>query len=49
MPSQAMQDWMDAFRDQRKAGASQAAPTLAERRAAFASATALIRLPATCW
>jgi monoterpene epsilon-lactone hydrolase len=36
MPSQAMQDWMDAFRDQRKARARQAPATLAERRAAFA-------------
>jgi monoterpene epsilon-lactone hydrolase len=36
MPSQAIRDWMDAFRDQRNAGASRARPTLAEQRAAFA-------------
>jgi monoterpene epsilon-lactone hydrolase len=36
MPSQAMQDWTDAFRDRQKASAGQAQPTLAERRAAFA-------------
>jgi monoterpene epsilon-lactone hydrolase len=38
MPSQAMQDLIDAFRDQQKASASQAPPTLEERRAAFAPA-----------
>jgi len=36
MPSQAMQDMIDALRDQQQASASQAPPTLAERRAAFA-------------
>jgi monoterpene epsilon-lactone hydrolase len=36
MPSQAMQDWMDAFRDQQKADARQAPLSLEERRAAFA-------------
>src|SRR5580700_7539057 len=36
MPSQAMQDLLDAFRDRQKASASQAAPTLEELRAAFA-------------
>ncbi len=38
MPSQAMQDVIDAFRDRQKANASQALPTLAERRAAFVPA-----------
>ena len=38
MPSQAMRDLIDALRDQQKASASQAPPTLAERRAAFAPA-----------
>ena len=35
MPSQAMQDVINALRDRQKASASQAAPTLEERRAAF--------------
>ena len=35
MPSQAMQDSIDALRDRQKASASQAPPTLEERRAAF--------------
>ena len=35
MPSQAMQDAIDALRDRRKASASQALPTLEERRATF--------------
>jgi hypothetical protein len=35
MPSQAMQDVIDALRDRQKANASQAPPTLEERRAAF--------------
>ena len=35
MPSQAMQDLIDALRDRQKASASQAPPTLEERRAAF--------------
>jgi monoterpene epsilon-lactone hydrolase len=36
MPSQAMQDLIDALRDQQKASASQAPVTLEERRATFA-------------
>jgi len=36
MPSQAMQDLIDALRDQQKASAGQAPPTLEQRRAAFA-------------
>jgi hypothetical protein len=36
MPSQAMQDVIDALRDQQKTSASQAPPTLEQRRAAFA-------------
>jgi epsilon-lactone hydrolase len=36
MPSQAMQDLIDAFWDKQKASASQAPPTLEERRATFA-------------
>ncbi|HEY4016381.1 MAG TPA: alpha/beta hydrolase [Polyangiaceae bacterium] len=36
MPSQAMQDLIDAFRDRQKASASQPTPALEERRAAFA-------------
>ena len=38
MPSQAMQDVIDALRDRQKASASQAPPTLDERRATFAPA-----------
>ena len=38
MPSQAMQDVIDTFRDQQKASASQVPPTLEQRRAAFAPA-----------
>jgi len=45
MPSQAMQDVIDALRDQQKASASQAPPTLAERRAAFAPAGRLHPIP----
>jgi monoterpene epsilon-lactone hydrolase len=45
MPSQAMQDVIDALRGQQKAGASQAPPTLAERRAAFAPAGRLHPVP----
>lgn len=45
MPSQAMQDAIDALRDRRKAGASQAPPTLAERRAAFVPGDRLHPLP----
>jgi hypothetical protein len=36
MPSQAMQDLIDAFRDRRQASAGQAPPTLEERRTSFA-------------
>ena len=45
MPSQAMQDVIDALRDQQKASAGQAAPTLAERRAAFAPAGRIHPVP----
>ncbi|HXW43946.1 MAG TPA: alpha/beta hydrolase [Streptosporangiaceae bacterium] len=45
MPSLAMQDVIDALRDQQKAGASQTPPTLAERRAAFAPAGRLHPVP----
>src|SRR5205814_6649641 len=45
MPSQAMQDVIDALRDQQKASASQAPPTLEQRRAAFAPAGRLHRVP----
>ena len=45
MPSQAMQDLIDAFRDRQKASASQAPQTLAERRAAFAPAGRLHPVP----
>jgi monoterpene epsilon-lactone hydrolase len=38
MPSQAMQDVIDGFRERQKAGASQASPTLEASRAAFAPA-----------
>ncbi len=45
MPSQAMQDLIEAFMDQQKASASQAPPTLEERRAAFAPAGRLHPVP----
>jgi len=45
MPSQAMQDMIDAFRNQQKASASQAPPTLEERRASFAPAGRLHPVP----
>jgi epsilon-lactone hydrolase len=45
MPSQAMQDVIDSLRDQQKAGASQAPPTLEERRATFAPAGLLHPMP----
>jgi epsilon-lactone hydrolase len=45
MPSQAMQDMIDALRDQQKASASQAPPTLEERRAAFTPAGRLHPVP----
>jgi hypothetical protein len=49
MPSQAMQDLIDAFRDRQKASASQPPPALEERRAAFAPGGAFIRCLTTCW
>ena len=49
MLSQAMRDLIDAFRDGQKASASQALPTLEERRAAFAPGAAFIRCLTTCW
>jgi monoterpene epsilon-lactone hydrolase len=45
MPSQAMQDVIDYFRDQQKASAGQAPPKLDEWRAAFAPAGRLHPLP----
>ncbi len=45
MPSQAMQDFIDAFRDQQKASASQPPQTLAERRAGFAPAGRIHPVP----
>jgi epsilon-lactone hydrolase len=45
MPSQAMQDQIDALRDQQKASAGQTPPTLEERRATFAPAGRLHPLP----
>ena len=45
MPSQAMQDSIDALRDRRKASASQAPPTLEESRAAFTPGDRLHPVP----
>ena len=45
MPSQAMQDVIDALRDRQKASASQAAPTLEQRRAAFTPGDRLHPVP----
>ncbi len=45
MPSQAMQDSIDALRDRRKASAGQAAPTLEELRAAFVPGDRLHPVP----
>jgi epsilon-lactone hydrolase len=45
MPSQAMQDIIDALRDRQKASASQAPLTLAERRAAFTPGDRLHPVP----
>jgi epsilon-lactone hydrolase len=45
MPSQAMQDSIDALRSRQKAGASQAPPTLEERRAAFVPGDRLHSVP----
>ncbi len=45
MPSQEMQDAIEALRDRRKAGAGQAPPTLEERRAAFVPGDRLQPVP----
>jgi monoterpene epsilon-lactone hydrolase len=45
MPSQAMQDSMDAIRDRRRASASQPAPTLEELRATFTPGDRLHPVP----
>ena len=45
MPSQAMQDAIDALRDRRKASASQAPPPLEQRRAAFTPGDRLHPVP----
>jgi epsilon-lactone hydrolase len=45
MPSQAMQDVIDALRDQQKSEASQVPPTLEERRATFTPAGRLHPVP----
>ena len=45
MPSQAMQDSIDALRDRRKASASQAPPTLEESRATFTPGDRLHPVP----
>jgi len=45
MPSQEMQDVIDGLRDRQKASASQAPPTLEQRRAAFAPAGRLHPVP----
>ena len=45
MPSQEMQDVIDGLRDQQKASAGQAPPTLDQRRAAFAPAGRLRSVP----
>jgi monoterpene epsilon-lactone hydrolase len=45
MPSQAMQDLIDTIRDQQQAAASQAPPTLEQRRAAFVPAGHLHPVP----
>jgi epsilon-lactone hydrolase len=45
MPSQAMQDVIDVLRDRQKANASQAPPTLEERRAAFVPGDRLHPVP----
>jgi hypothetical protein len=45
MPSPAMQDLIDAFRDSQQARAGQAPPVLAERRATFAPAGRLHPVP----
>ena len=45
MPSQAMQDSIDALRDRQKASAGQAPPTLAQRRATFVPGDRLHPVP----
>ncbi|MGP8209824.1 MAG: hypothetical protein ACLQVK_27810 [Acidimicrobiales bacterium] len=45
MPSQAMQALVHALRDRQKASASQAPPTLGERRATFAPGGRLHAVP----
>jgi monoterpene epsilon-lactone hydrolase len=45
MPSQSMQDSIDAIRDRQKAGASEATPTLEERRATFVPGDRLHPVP----
>jgi monoterpene epsilon-lactone hydrolase len=45
MPSQAMQDAIDVLRDRQQASASQAPPTLAERRAGFVPGDRLHPIP----
>ena len=45
MPSQAMQDVIDALRDWQKASAAQAPPTLEERRAGFTPGDRLHPVP----
>ena len=45
MPSQAMQDMIEAFRDQQKANARQVPPPLDQRRAAFAPAGTVHPIP----
>ena len=45
MPSQAMQDMIEAFRDQQKASAGQVPPPLDQRRAAFAPAGTVHPIP----
>jgi epsilon-lactone hydrolase len=45
MPSQEMRDMIDALRNQQQASASQAPPTLEQRRATFAPAGRLIPVP----
>jgi hypothetical protein len=49
MPSQAMQDLIDAFRDQQKASASQARRRWKSAAPPSLRAAALIRCPTTCW
>jgi hypothetical protein len=45
MPSQEMQNSIDALRNRRRASAGQATPTLEERRAAFAPGDRLHPVP----